>query len=103
MIYEVNLKVDAEIIDQYMPWMHRHLEEMVEIPGFSAASLFERRPEEEDEPGEGVVLLTAHYVVEDEAAMQAYLEGPASRMRQDGIDRFGGRFTATRRFLYPVR
>ena len=102
MIYEVNLQVDAEIAEAHRLWLLDHIEEMVAIPGFVEARLFSRSPEDEGANDQGQALWTVHYVLESAEAMDAYLAGPAARMRQDGVTRFGERFSATRRFLHPV-
>ena len=39
-IYEVNLTIDNDVIDEFDAWLQKHIDEMLAIPGFiSAATL----------------------------------------------------------------
>lgn len=93
--YEVNLSVDAEVADAYLEWLHAHIGQMLALPGFLDARLAEVL-----EPVEaGRRQWSVAYRLRDRAALEAYLAGPAARMREDGQRRFGGRFQASRRVL----
>lgn len=95
-VYEVNLDVRADIHAAYLAWLGEHVAEMLALPGFVAAGIFERR---EPPPAEGRRALTVHYRVTDEVALARYLAEDAPRMREAGARRFGDAFTATRRVL----
>ena len=97
-IYEVNLEVDAAIAADYRAWLEAHVAQMLALPGFLGAEVFE------------VVALSpaparrtwcVHYRLRDRAALDDYLQAHAARMRGDGLARFGDRFRATRRVLQP--
>ncbi len=90
-LYEVILTVEPEIRDDYLQWLNHHLEAMLAHDGFCAAKLYFNTENENE--------FTCHYVLENMAAMRAYLAGPAKDMRADGIRRFGDRFSARRRIL----
>lgn len=92
LIYEVNLHVDAEIAGAYAAWLSQHIEEMLEIDGFERAVWYEV---EED----GREHWSVHYYVESREALEAYFDGPAERMRGQGLERFQGHFSADRRVL----
>ena len=98
-IYAVSLDVDATVIDDYLAWLRAHMREIVALPGFTGAQLFEQ-----DEPraGAGRVCLAVQYTLRDEQALATYLREHAPRMRADGEARFGGRFRATRQVLRPI-
>lgn len=95
-LYEVELEIRDEIFADYRAWLSVHVEHMLELPGFVAAEILERR---EPPPPEGAHALTVHYRLTDDAAMQRYLAEHAPRLRAEGVRRFGDRFTATRRIL----
>ena len=95
--YEVNLQVDAGIADEYRDWLRAHVDELLVLPGFVDATLYEVR--EPLEPGR--VGWCVHYRLRDQAALEQYLREHAPRMRDVGIARFGGRFSASRRVLAP--
>lgn len=100
LVYEVNLVVDAAIAPAYRAWLHDHVREMLALPGFVAAQVFEVTA---PPPSAGTLSLCTQYRLRDAAALDAYLREHAPRMRADGVARFGDGFRATRRVLRPVR
>lgn len=99
-IYEVNIEVDAAAHDEYRAWLRGHIAEIIALPGFTGAKLFEVL----DPPASaGRVALCMQYALKDQAALDDYLRDHAPRLRADGMARFGGRFQASRRVLGPIR
>ena len=92
-LYEVNLLVDASVTEAYGEWLDAHIAEILELPGFISAEWFSREPESDR------VAWTIMYRLENQAAMDRYLEEFAPAMRSDGLQRFSGKFEATRRIL----
>jgi hypothetical protein len=101
-VYDVNVSVDADVAEEYAAWLRPHIGKMVREFGFSRAELFSRRAADEGGGGEGKVLFTVAYRAPSRAALDAYLERHAAAMRADGVARFPGKFTATRRVLSLV-
>jgi len=95
-VYEVNLFVRAAIAAEYRQWLDAHVREIVALPGFLGAEVFERR---EPAPAEGELALCTQYRLRDAAALDDYLREHAPRLRADGIARFGDGFRAERRVL----
>jgi quinol monooxygenase YgiN len=95
-VYEVNLFVRSKIAAQYRAWLDAHVQEIVALPGFLGAEVFERR---EPAPDEGELVLCTQYRLRDAAALDEYLREHAPRLRADGIARFGQDFRAERRVL----
>ena len=93
-IYEVNLRPEAEIAEAFDTWLRKHVRDMLALPGFLEASISVSQ-ETGGTPGER----TVQYRLVDRAALDRYLAEDAPRMRADGIDMFGERFTANRRIL----
>ncbi len=104
LIYEVNLAVDDEVAGDYAEFLRRHIPEVIGAGGFERAHWWKR-----DLRDEGIAVSTGqthwtiHYEVRNREILEKYLSGPAAAMRADAIVRFGGRFSATRRVLEPVR
>ena len=96
-IYEVTLNIDGEVADDIDSWLANHIEEMLLIPGFISANVFSLADDQDR------VRRVTHYRLEDNAALEQYLAGPASVMRQATIEKFGERFEAKRRVLNAVR
>ena len=103
MIYEVNLAVDRDAAGAYAAWLGPHIQEVLEIDGFESAEWWEVAPPPGAAPeasgGEGRVRWCVHYRVHSRAALQAYLDRHAARLRGNGLARFAGRFEASRRIL----
>jgi len=99
LVYEVGLEVESAIVADYRAWLHGHVAEILALPGFLGASLWEVL---EPAPAAGFAGLCVQYQLESEAAYAAYLREHAPRMRADGEARFGGRFLARRRLLRPL-
>lgn len=97
-IYEVNLTVDADIADDYTAWLAPHIEEVVAVDGFTSADWWIVEPDGEDSLH---VRWCVQYRVESRDALAIYFRDHAERLRGDGLARFGGRFTASRRVLVP--
>lgn len=90
-LYEVSIRVDESIRADYLHWLREHMTAMLEIDGFASADLFIDTEDENQ--------FVCHYRLRDSAAMDAYLAGPAKAMRADGMNRFGDKFSASRRIL----
>lgn len=94
LIYEVNLHVDNAVAEEYATWLRAHIAEILHLDGFTGATWYALDPEG------GRQHWSIHYRLKDWKSLQAYLDKHAEAMRQDGLDRFGGRFSADRRVLY---
>ena len=99
-IYEVNVEVDAAAHDEYRVWLRDHIAEILTLPGFAGAKVFEVL---EPPPSAGRVGLCVQYALKDRASLDDYLRDHAPRLRADGVARFGDRFQATRRVLRGAR
>ena len=95
-VYEVNIDLDAGIEAEYRAWLHGHVAEILALPGFIDARVLDVV---DPPPAPGRVAICTHYRLRDEAALQAYFDQHAPRLRADGIARFGGKFAASRRVL----
>lgn len=84
-VYEVNLDLDSGVFAEYRVWLDAHAGEMLALPGFVSVEIFECR---EPAPAEERRQIVLTYRLTD-----------APPLRADGIARFGGKFTATRRIL----
>jgi hypothetical protein len=88
LLYEVNLTVTSDIINEYASWLRSHVREMLELDGFEAAAWYERSDDAETIPDgddvQGTRRWTLHYQVRDREALQAYFDDHAEAMRQAG-------------------
>lgn len=92
-IYNVTLKVDNEIADNWVAWMKQeHIPDLINTGLFSDARL--SRLLEQDET-EGVTF-SAQYFCADLSAYNKYIDDHANEMREKAFAKFGGRFVAFR-------
>lgn len=96
--YEVNIDLDAGIEGEYRAWLREHVAEILALPGFIDARVFDVV---DPPPAPGRVAVCTQYRLRDALALQDYFDRHAARLRGDGMARFGGRFNATRRTLRP--
>ena len=95
-VYEVNLDVDAALFPGYRTWLDEHVHAMIALSGFVGAQIFERT---DPSPAPNQRSFCVHYRLKSMADLERYLREDAPRMRADGNEKFGGRFTANRRIL----
>ncbi len=96
-VYEVRAEVEAEVAEAYRHWLEPHIREILAIPGFMHAELHA------EDGGDGRAVWTVRYHLESRDALEQYLADHAPRLRAEGLARFGGRFTATRRVMELVQ
>lgn len=96
-IYEVNLAVHPDAVEELMAWLPGHIREVLACDGFLGAEWFDAGPDEA-----GAAQFSVRYTLRDRTALDAYFAGPAAALRAEGQARFGGRFTATRRVMRRV-
>ena len=94
-IYEVSVDLESAIADDYRRWLRQHVAQMLALPGFVSAQVFDVLEPASD----GRVACCVHYRVRDATALADYLRDHATRMRNEGAARFGDRFRASRRVL----
>ena len=97
-LYEVNLAIDREIAAAYAAWLGSHIDEILMLDGFVSAEWWRVEPPEAAGAGDRV-RWCVQYQLRDRAALQAYFDEHAERLRGDGLTRFAGRFEASRRVL----
>lgn len=98
-LYEVTVDVEAAIALEYRAWLAEHVRELLALPGFLSAEVFDVETEAETLECETLVVC---YRLASHAALSDYLRQHAPRMRAQGVARFGRRFRATRRILHPI-
>jgi len=88
-VYEVNLSLNADIVKDYLDWLKPHIVEMMTFGGFVSYQMFKVSDTE----------YCVQYKVMSEDHLNTYFNTHAKRMREDGINRFGDQFSATRRIM----
>ncbi|MGL6224079.1 MAG: DUF4286 family protein [Steroidobacteraceae bacterium] len=94
-LYEVNLDAEAGIEGPFDTWLRDHIADVLQFDGFLSAEVLD---DDTDTPA-GRVRRTVLYRLRNQAALDAYLRDHAPRMRQQGIEKFGDRYSARRRVL----
>lgn len=93
LVYEVTTEIDPSIEADYRAWLGPHVAEIRALPGFTGA-----RVHELVDPATGIGFCM-QFLLDGEAALEAYLREHAPRLRADGVARFGDRMRATRRVM----
>lgn len=95
-IYEVTITVHPDAADQYANWLRDHIQQIVQLPMVLRATW---SVVEQADGNEHRVQHCVHYFMEDRKGLEQYLQDHAPALRQEGIQLFGGKFTATRRVM----
>ncbi len=93
-VYEVTLSIDRDLVEAFDAWLGEHVAEMLELPGFARAEVFEIEDDEQNRARR-----VCQYTLDSEADLSHYFAEAAEAMRQSGIDRFGDKMHASRRVL----
>jgi hypothetical protein len=93
-IYEVNIRLEKAIEIDYRAWLAKHIEQVKQAGGFTGAMQFDVESDEANHVG-----LCVHYQAASREAISAYVQYQAPLLRADGVQRFGDRFSATRRIM----
>jgi hypothetical protein len=94
-IYEVNLKIDAAIFEDYMHWLEPHMKAILKLPGFIKAVILEEQNIETTD----ACYVSIQYYVNNMDGLNSYLSDHAKTMREDGLNKFPNQFSATRRIF----
>jgi hypothetical protein len=97
-IYEVALELDPRIVGEYDTWLELHMREVLACDGFETGRVL---VPEDGSADDGWVRRTVQYHVASRVHLQRYFDGPAAALRQQGLERFGTKFRASRRVLAP--
>ena len=96
--YEVNLKIDKSIYDEFYRWLLEHVKKILQYPGFLHAVIGHVRLEENST----YHMLRVCYTLLSENHLNEYLSLHAPNMRLDAINRFGDKFNADRRVILEL-
>lgn len=98
-VYNVTLKVETSIAEQWKTWMQEeHIPEML-ATGFFVKNAFYRLLEQDETEG---ITFVAQYFCSGVEDYQAYLQQCATAMRQKGIDKFGERVLGFRTLMEEI-
>ncbi len=94
-VYEVNHEMDKEVEQEYRERLDLHIRQMLGFKGFASVDWYTLISED----NERVVHWTIHYQVESMSDLKSYMDKHAEKMRAEGANRFGDRYSTTRRIL----
>ncbi len=92
LIYEVHLATARSIHDPFLSWLEKHMQEILDLPGFTQATWYQPAAGFEDNFVQVKLTEEAwsiYYSVASEAHLKEYLSVHAPRLRADGPGRFG--------------
>ncbi|MBK2124463.1 DUF4286 family protein [Fangia hongkongensis] len=93
-VYEVNLRIKDEIYSAFMNWLEYHANEMLNFKGFKNFKILH-----DTDNQYGLHNVTVVYDVSTMDNLNTYLNHHSAAMRDDGISKFGNKFSASRRIL----
>lgn len=92
--YLVHLMVRHEVFEDYVQWLKtEHIPEMLKLPGFIKADLCLRKGGAMEASSKDVKVI---YTLKDEEAIKLYMSEYAMKIREKGLEKFPGQFSASR-------
>ncbi len=85
-IYEVNIKINPEIVNEFDEWLDEHIEKMLQFEGFKSANKFNSIEDEQ-------YFLTVQYKVKTQEDLDRYFRNYAEKMRKEGIKKFSNNYS----------
>lgn len=92
-VYEVNISIEDNCRAEYLKWLKVHVNQMLNIEGFQKTEVFLEVSSSR---------IIVKYYVENQEMLDNYLKFHASKMRNDGLKKFEGKFAIDRRVLSPL-
>ena len=93
-IYEVNLNIQDNIYNDYYKWLTHHIGLMMKQKGFIGYHMAMNSEQSGDSKN-----ITVWYYLDSMDSLNDYLENHSKEMRDDGIKKFGDKFSANRRIF----
>ena len=104
--YEVSLKINSQIYDDFSTWLKTHINEMLTLPGFLSNEIRISYNIKDNLVNindlNDTINLIVIYRVENLSKMNEYFSVHAKKMRGDGVERFGGKFEVSRRVFMEL-
>lgn len=94
-LYEVNLEAEAAIEGPFDTWLRDHIADVLQFDGFLSAEILD----DQSATTPGRIRRTVQYRLRNQPALETYLREHAPRLRAQGVEKFGERFTSERRVL----
>ncbi len=92
--YLVHYMVRHEAYSEYLEWLkNEHIKEMLACPGFVGAEICLRKGGSLESSGKDIKII---YKVKDEEHLKIYMAEHAMKLREKGIEKFPGQFSAQR-------
>ena len=98
-IYNVTVNIDADVHDEWLQWMlEKHIPKVLETGLFLESRMCKMLIEEE---GNGITY-SIQYTLESMEKMKEYEEKHASRLREEHVRKYEGKFGAFRTMMEVV-
>ena len=98
-VYNVTVKVDSEVADDWVRWMKtEHMSDVMSTGLFADCRLC-RLLEQDEAEGQ---TYTAQYMMENIDLYNTYIDKHAQQMRDKGFKLFGGKFAAFRTIMEVI-
>ncbi len=99
--YIVRATVRHEIYEEYVTWLeNEHIADVIALPGFLGAQLCLRKGGSMESSSKEVMV---QYQLKDEDAIKTYISEHAMRLREKGLAKFPGQFSAQREVWLETR
>lgn len=93
-LYSVHITVRHEAYEEYLEWLKtEHIQEVLACPGFVSADLCFRKGGNLEASSKEIRI---NYLIQNEDALKLYVKEYAMPLREKGLEKFPGQFSAQR-------
>ena len=95
-IYEINIELDANIVNEFDEWLDGHINKMLQFEGFTSAKKLNSIENEK-------FYITVQYNIVSQEDLDRYLRNHAQTIRNEGTKIFGNRFITHKRIMKTIK
>ena len=95
-IYEVNIKLNANIVNEFDEWLDKHINKMLQFEGFTSAKKLNSIQNEK-------FYITVQYNIISQEDLDRYLRNYANNMQNEIKKIFEGQFNLQRRIMKTIK
>ena len=95
-IYEINIKIDYKIYNDYIIWLNNHIKKMLSFDGFIKSNKYIDLESNKEQ-----IKVIIHYYIKSQKYFKSYIDNNSKNMRKDGMNKFQNNIVIKRRVLKP--
>ncbi len=101
-IYEVNIRLESSIRNEFLVWLKTHNDELLQFEGFEGCEIYARELSYEDLQDENHSYLVVNYHIRFKEDLENYFTKYSDEKRAEAVEKFGDKYHVDRRVLFQI-